>query len=424
MEENQTNPAPIDTSLWTNANEHQSNREGLYKTRYSPYGYGCDVRETFSHLPCQFFWTWLSGKEYRVFPLRHPRDTLLTPVQLVLQVMYSWSIIGLCLGIGSITYNSSMHTGMQFMIFAIVWLLITNRTRGLLHTFHYTNHGASIKSKRVGKFIATWFMSIPIMHLSWDNYFKIHAVQHHGPSNLCSQDDPDEVFMLDHGFYKNMPEWKFWLRLIGAPFHPQAIYNHIAFRIKENFIRPGLREIVYRSLFWIALISAVIYWGFMEEFLIFYIFPLFFVTQYASWLQHVTEHMWFSENTTEAHPFLYYGSLTWGRFLGRPYPQQQGRMATFGKRLIWFGLVIIVDVPIKLFSFMQDLPSHDYHHRSPLVNFWSIARERRAAENTKSKFGPMTETWGMKESILIVRDSICYGKHDPFNVLSTSHGEG
>ena len=79
--------------------------------------------------------------------------------------------------------------------------------------------------------------------------------------------------------------------------------------------------------------------------------------------------------------------------------------------------MFFIDIPVRLFSFMQDLPSHDFHHRSPLVNFWSIARERRAHENRRSKFGPMTETWGLMESWRVVRDSICFGKYDPFGVL-------
>ena len=405
-------------NLKSRAEESQSLE--YYQTRYSPYGYGCDVRESFSHLPCQFFWTWLSGKEHKVFPKRHPRETLLTTVQLILQLLYSWSVIWICLVIGYFTYHASLDFLFKMPIYIGVWLLVTNRTRGLLHTFHYTNHGASIKSKGMARFLATWCMSVPIMHLSWENYFKIHAVQHHGPANLCSDEDPDEVFMLEHGFYKNMPEWKFWLVLIFAPFHPRAMFNHIAFRFMENFVRPGRKEIFYRASFWIVLSIVILYFDVVEEFMLFYIFPLFIVTQFSSWLQHVTEHMWFSKNSNEANKFIYYGSLTWARFLGRPYPNDIKLLPRITKRVVWFLFAFFVDIPVKLFSFMQDLPSHDYHHRSPLVNFWSIARERRAAENKKSIFGPMTEAWGMKESILIVRDSICYGKHDPFDVLTAS----
>ena len=309
---------------------------------------------------------------------------------------------------------------LKLPIYCIVLVLVTNRTRGLLHTFHYTNHGASIKSKALARFLAKWFMSVPILHLSWDNYFRIHAVQHHGSKQLCSAEDPDEVFMTEHGFYKNMPEWKFWLLLICAPLHPKAVYKHIWFRVMENFVRCDIVERISRGAFWLTTFYLVFFFDLLVEFSLFYLLPLLFVTQFSSWLQHITEHMWFSEKEENVDEFVYYGSLTWGRFLGRPYPLNHRGIGGYLRVAEWYLKALVIDLPIKLFSFMQDLPSHDYHHRSPTVNFWAIARERRAAENHQSKFGPMTETWGLMESILIVRDSICYSKHDPFGVLSFS----
>ncbi|WP_238558802.1 hypothetical protein, partial [Pseudomonas aeruginosa] len=37
-------------------------QDELFKTRYSKYGYGIDVRRTYKDLPCQPFWTWVTGK--------------------------------------------------------------------------------------------------------------------------------------------------------------------------------------------------------------------------------------------------------------------------------------------------------------------------------------------------------------------------
>ncbi len=144
--------------------------------------------------------------------------------------------------------------------------------------------------------------------------------------------------------------------------------------------------------------------------------PLFLVTQLSSWLQHTTEHLWFAEKPDDVSTFVYYGSLTWGRFLGRPYPHHARGLSGAGLRIRWWLCALLVDLPVKLFSFMQDLPSHDFHHRSPKVNFWSISRERAAHEGRPSKFGPMTETWSLLESWRIVRDHVCYGESDPFGV--------
>ena len=65
---------------------------------------------------------------------------------------------------------------------------------------------------------------------------------------------------------------------------------------------------------------------------------------------------------------------------------------------------------------MQDLSSHDYHHRRTGVNFWAIEYERANDERIVSGFGPMTETWSWWESILILRDHLVYGQSDPFKI--------
>lgn len=58
--------------------------------------------------------------------------------------------------------------------------------------------------------------------------------------------------------------------------------------------------------------------GYLEAFALFYLFPIFILTQYSSWIQHVSEHLWFARNEHGLPRFLHYGSLSWGRFLGRP----------------------------------------------------------------------------------------------------------
>lgn len=50
-------------------------QDELFKTRYSKYGYGIDVRRTYKDLPCQPFWTWVTGKSLNDRPPRRPRKT-------------------------------------------------------------------------------------------------------------------------------------------------------------------------------------------------------------------------------------------------------------------------------------------------------------------------------------------------------------
>lgn len=110
---------------------------GEFGTRYSRYGWGFDVRATYAHLPCQWFWTWLTGKYPTQREPRRPAETLLTPWQLGLQLAWSWGLIATSLVLGAVTYRDpDIGLVTKAICTLALWVVVTNRTRGLLHTFH------------------------------------------------------------------------------------------------------------------------------------------------------------------------------------------------------------------------------------------------------------------------------------------------
>ncbi len=388
-----------------------------YKTLTSKYGYGgVDVRKTYEDLPLQLFWTWVTGKALPTGAPRKPKETVLTKFQFCAHVCYSWSLI-----FGSI-FTAAMLDNLIVSTIAIV--LVTNRTRGLLHTFHYTIHGASVTDMKFARWFGKYFINIPIMHTPWSVYRKLHVIDHHSKKILCTNEDPDQIFMINHGFHASMNAKEFWLKIFLSPFHPARIYEHMEFRLKSNFVYPETSEIIPRAIFWVLFIAGIICFDVVQEALIYYLFPLFILTQYSSYIQHIVEHLWFPKKPKNVDPKVYYASLTWGRFLGRPYPEAKNYhrkyRLLYRDRMIFFAKVVLIDIPIRIFSFMQDLPSHDFHHRSPGVNFWRIPYERANSENRETSRGPMTETWSLWESILILRDHLVYGEFDPFGVYAWS----
>lgn len=387
-----------------------------FSTRSSRYGYQCDVRQTYAGLPCQPFWTWVTGKSLWKGAPKAARETWLHEWQLWCQLAWSWSLIIGSVVAASALYHADCNPWLKLPGYVVAWVLVTNRTRGLLHTFHYTNHGATLANMRRAKWIGTWFMSIPILHTSWRNYHELHAETHHSLNDLCTERDPDQQFMTAHGFYRGMPEWEYWARLVYAPLLPKNLWGHLWFRLSQNFIKPEPQEIVFRVGYWIVFFTLAWYFHVLTELALFYFFPLIVLTQHSSWIQHTTEHLWFPDCPEDTSRFVAMGALTWGRFLGRPYPGPGRGVRHVLARGKWWAAVVLADIPMRLYSFMQDLPSHDFHHRAPRVNFWHIAPERAANEGLPSKYGPMTETWGIWESWLVLRDHLCRGEHDPFAV--------
>ena len=134
-----------------------------FSTRRSRYGYQCDVRQTYADLPCQPFWVWVTGKSLWKGAPKAARDTWLTEWQLWCQLAWSWSIIILSVIGASALYHSDAGPWAKLAGYIVAGILVVNRTRGLLHTFHYTNHGASLANMTRAKWTATWFMSIPIV---------------------------------------------------------------------------------------------------------------------------------------------------------------------------------------------------------------------------------------------------------------------
>jgi hypothetical protein len=334
---------------------------------------------------------------------------LLTPAKLAGQLCWSWGVI-----LTSI-YVATRLDNIFVSIVAIV--LVMNRTRGLLHSFHYTSHGASLANMKLARFMAKYFMSIPIMHTTWGEYLKIHARDHHGYPTICTDEDPDQQFVIEHGFKARMTEREFWYAYLVEPFKPKHVWAHIAFRLRQNFLIPPWSEKAPRFLFWIILFTAVTYFGVWPDFALYYLFPLFILTQFSSYIQHVPEHLWFPPPRGNKTVHEWVASLTWGRFLGRPFPDRRDSpnfLVHVGRLAVWWSKVFILDLPFRIFTFMQDLSSHDFHHRIPKVNFWSITRERANAELNPGSWGPMTETWSVMESMLVMRDHLVYGISEPF----------
>lgn len=389
---------------------------GIFATRYTKYGHGVDVRKTYASLPLQGFWTWVTGKSLNTAAPKPARDTLLSQPQLWLQVSWGYAVFLASVIIGKMILDADMHWAFKVLLSLPIFCLMINRSRGFLHTCHYTIHGAVLQSKKLSRFYYKWVLSIPVLHTPWDEYMQIHVVKHHGITTFSTEQDVDQVYMTKHGFYCGMKESEFWLKLFLAPFHPARIYEHLKFRISVNFIVCSLNEKLSRTVYWLALTAVAYFCGYLESFLLYYVGSILIVTQFSSWVQHITEHQWFGINQHAWPRHVFYGSLTWGRFFGRPYPVDAKGWKFAVLLCKWSLAVLFIDIPLRVFAYMQDLPSHDFHHRVPAVGFWSIAPERAAHEGRPSRYGPMTETWSMTEGILIARDHLCRGQSDPFDL--------
>ena len=391
-------------------------QDELFKTRYSKYGYGIDVRRTYKDLPCQPFWTWVTGKSLNDRPPRRPKDTLLKPWQLYLHISWGYAVFFLAVIYGQQLLASQQPLWLKCLLGALIMCLVVNRQRGFLHTFHYTTHGASLENKALARFTCKWILSIPILHTPRDEYVKLHVNEHHSVRTFNTEHDVDLVFMKQHGFYKGMSESAFWTRLVLAPFHPARILEHLKFRFDVSFVsaprherqpgallgraaRPGVRQRLPGG------VRAVLPVPDLHPHPVLVVDP-------ARLRAPLVRPQRARPAALPALRLAELGTL--------PRPPLSGRQAGPGLRP---GV-----------RSLEPGRAADRHpaagvllHAGPAqprlpppqagVNFWRIAPERAANEARPSKFGPMTETWGMWENFLILRDHLCRGQSDPFGIV-------
>lgn len=386
----------------------QTERRHLLPTRYARYGACCNIRDAYRRLPFQSFWTWITGKGVAL-PAQQYRAALrpANSTQVIAHLLLSWAVIAL-----SILLGWSALESRAYLVLPLCWLLIVNRGRSLQATFHYMTHGAAMPNSLYAPGLATIFFTTPFFYVSWGRYGASHVQTHHHLRVLCSDDDPDQQFIVRQGFRRGMSETSFWLRVWLTPFKPAYLFHQLKEAIVESFIEPNAIEIIYRIFFWSAVFISVALTHHVVEFIFFLLIPGFIFFQHSLWLQLITEHLWFSSSPEGARTALGYGELTFGRFQGRALPAS-GALAW----AVWILKLVIFDLPVRLYVYPQDLPNHDFHHRMPLVSYFCIADVRATLESDIGRFGPMYESWGFLSTLRMMRDRLCHNKTDSFTSL-------
>lgn len=382
---------------------------------YSAHGARYDVRREYDALPCQAFWTFVTGKgrlltrEEKVDAM-HPLSTPWT----LMHMAVSWLMIVAAVWVGDAAMDSS-SPAVLVMGVGLNWLVVVNRARSLQASFHYMTHGAAMPHRLLARWTATAAFTAPFFYQSWTAYAESHVKTHHHLRVLCSAADPDQQFISENGFGLGMGVRTFWWRVWTRPFAPSYIWSQLKSSWVDSFIEPPVYEIFFRAVLvtgavWTALDSA---W-FGRMLLLFWV-PAWLLFRHSMWLQLITEHLWFAPRNSFSGSPESYGRLTWGRFQGRPLPR--GGVLAWA---LWCVALLLCDLPVRLYVYPQDLPNHDFHHRLPLAPYHRIADLRRTFESEPSRFGPCYEVWGFLATLRVLRDHLCFGDPTPFRWPPTS----
>lgn len=384
-------------------------------THYCQYGPQGNLRAAYARLPFQPLWTWLTGKGQA-----QPADVLKQRMEqtgerfLLAHLLFTWTVmIGLVL-LGKAVLEGAFHPLLSVLLVLAAWVLMVNRLRSMQATFHYLTHGAVLKDKARAQRYARLFLSTPLLYQDWDTYNQSHVREHHNIHVLCTDIDPDQRFIQAQGFYPGMPELAYWWRVICTPFRPAYLLRQWRATLHDCFVRPPRDEVRFRLAFWAVLLVLLWATDSLMAFALIYGIPRAVLFEHSMWLQLFTEHLWFYQREDGRADKPHYGRLTWGRFQGRTPPS--GGVVAWST---WLLKALLLDVPVRLYVYPQDLPNHDAHHRRPNVHYRHIANYRASIEGQPSSYGPFLEVWGFMAGLYLIRDHMCRGVREPFGPLHT-----
>lgn len=377
---------------------------------HSQHGPAEDIRASYAHLPCQPFWTWLTGKglpltdaQLKAAQADHSEGFLLG------HLGFTWAVIAALVVLGHYILAGSFGVAGGACLLGLGWLLMVNRLRSMQATFHYLTHGAVLKDRQRARRYARWLLTTPLLYPDWDTYNRTHVREHHNIHVLCTEADPDQVFIQRQGFYPGMPERAYWWRVWATPFSPSYLLRQWHEALLDTLVRPAPAERQAAWLFWAAALSLLWAVDGLGAFALMYLAARAVWFEQAMWLQLFTEHLWFYPRQAGRDDKTHYGRLTWGRFQGRR-PPRRGAWA----KAAWGLQCLVFDVPVRLYVYPQDLPNHDCHHRRPNVHYRHIANYRATVERAPSTYGPFLEVWGFTAGLRVIRDHLCRGVHEPF----------
>ncbi|MFJ4375595.1 hypothetical protein ACIP1T_23680 [Pseudomonas japonica] len=386
------------------------------RTHYCQYGPRGNVRASYAHLPLQPLWTWLTGKG-----LAQPAEDLKARMDktgeafLLVHLLFTWAcMIGLVL-LGQAVLDGAFHPLLALLLVLGAWVLMVNRLRSMQATFHYLTHGAVLKDKARAQRYARFFLTTPLLYQDWDTYNQSHVREHHNIHVLCTDIDPDQRFIEAQGFHPGMSELAYWWRVIATPFRPTYLLRQWRATLNDCFVRPPRTEVLFRLAFWGVLLAVLWATGSLAAFGLIYLIPRAVLFEHSMWLQLFTEHLWFYQREAGRGDKPHYGRLTWGRFQGRTPPD--GGIAAWAG---WLLKGLLLDVPVRLYVYPQDLPNHDAHHRRPNVHYRHIANYRASVEEQASSYGPFLEVWGFMAGLYLIRDHLCRGVREPFGPLQAT----
>lgn len=177
----------------------------------------------------------------------------------------------------------------HILMYLVSIVIIGSRMRGLDIMMHESSHKMLFRNKHLNKWIASLFAAFPIL-ISYDAYCKSHMNHHRF---LWSDIDPDKqryhIVGLD-----SPPKNKitFFVKHILKPLFLVHVPNYLIGMIKVTaYVKEESNlDRIIRLAYWGIIIVASIYFGFWQEFILYWVIPFLTTFQILKYWAEMAEH--------------------------------------------------------------------------------------------------------------------------------------
>jgi fatty acid desaturase len=246
-------------------------------------------------------------------------------------MIFDWTVIAIAITVSLLYPN--------WIVYLLAVMFIGGRMHGLGILAHEVAHYRFIKNKKLGDWIANLFLTWPIFY-SVDSFRKTHLAHH---KHLNSEGDPD--FMHKQGKWL-FPRSRFaMIRMIIGDLTginiPQTLIQNKVFaerakRAGANSVAEAIGKIIYYG----GLITVLIYFGWWDEFLWYWMLP------YVTWL-----HMIFKLRSVAEHYAIY----------DQEKPEERTR-------------TVLLTYLERFFITPHHINMHVEHHTYPSVPFYKLLK--------------------------------------------------
>jgi hypothetical protein len=359
---------------------------------------GFAIRKSVSHLPCQWFFTWLSGcplpgelPRFQRSPLLHTLDTV------------GGFVIAVVLGAWLLASGSFWLVA---GLLPPIMLLAVGRARKSYITIeHQVVHCQlfRLKSRPLRQWcnrVVGEFIGLVLWVPEPDLYHETHAESHHKNSDVATPRDRDGAPFFRLGFLPGMAERAYWELLWWTLADPRFYLRQTGERLWLSLVNSSRRRVILSWILAATLLAPLFVISGWWAFLTVYLISIFVGFPIAGLLQMSGRHFWgchMDKLGTCARTAL----VCQGRFLLDPYPPPG---APLGAHLWFWARLLGYHLPARITVLNGDVQHHDWHHRYPGSPFWNESGHARMRDIENGSPGwdhlaPYTHTWSLGESI-------------------------